>query len=332
MKKLSTILACLLLTSACVNAQLSRFQYSTEKMGSPFNLIFAATDKATADKLSKECLLLVDSLVSIFSDYDSASELNWINLHAGISPVHISSQMLDLLLIAKKAYFESNGAFNIAIGPLSILWRKARKLKKIPTSDEISVTKKIVNFSLVEVDSAKQTVFLPLKGMRLDFGGLGKGYIAQVVSNYLITKGINQSMIDAGGKIIMSKPINPNDSWKIGINLSESKTAILNQKLHLQNCAVATSGDIYQFMYFKNRKYSHIINPQTGYGLNTLRNVTVIAKDGTQADWLSTACSILSIKQCLQLVASNNGEILIAEQKRTGVIYYKSKGFDELLK
>ncbi len=301
-------------------------------MGSPFNLIFAATDKATADKLSKECLLLVDSLVSIFSDYDSASELNWINLHAGISPVHISSQMLDLLLIAKKAYFESNGAFNIAIGPLSILWRKARKLKKIPTSDEISVTKKIVNFSLVEVDSAKQTVFLPLKGMRLDFGGLGKGYIAQVVSNYLITKGIKHTMIDAGGKIIMTNPINPNDSWKIGINLSESKTDILDQKLHLQNCAVATSGDIYQFMYYKGKKYSHIINPQTGYGLNTLRNVTVIAKDGAQADWLSTACSILSIKASMQLVANNDGEILIAEQKRERVKYYKSKVFDNLLK
>lgn len=332
MKKSIAILALFILSVLGVKAQVARFQYSTEKMGSPFNLTFATTSQAKADEISKACFLLVDSLVHIFSDYDSSSELNSINHNAGIAPVNVSSRLLDLLLISKHAYYESEGAFNIAVGPLSVLWRNARKLKIFPNANEVIIAKQLSVFSLIEIDSLKQLVYLPLKGMRLDLGGLGKGYIAQLVLNYLSNEGINQAMVDAGGKIVMTNSMPPNDSWKIGINLSSSKTKVLSKKLFLTNCAVATSGDIYQFMYNKGKKYSHIINPETGYGLNSQRNVTVIAKEGTEADWLATACSILPIKAAITLVESKNGGILIAEQKRGRVKYYKSKEFDKFLK
>lgn len=332
MKKSIVIIGLVTLLSKGANAQLTKFQYSTEKMGSPFNLTFATTDKIKADEISKQCFKLVDSLVSIFSDYDSSSELNWINQYAGIKPVTISSQMLDLLLIAKHAFYKSEGAYTIAIGPLSGLWRNARKLKQFPDSNKVQIAKQLSNFSLIEIDSSKSRIFLPIKGMRLDVGGLGKGYIAQLVLNYLKANGIHQALVDAGGKIVMSDAIEPNENWKIGINLSQSKTKILDKKLMLNNCAVATSGDIFQFMYYKGKKYSHIINPKTGYGINTARNVTVITKNGTEADWLATACSILPIQQALKLVSSYHGYILIAIQRKGAVVYYKSKGFNKLLK
>lgn len=319
-------------TSLGVNAQLTKFQYATEKMGSPFNLTFATTNQAKADEISKACFLLVDSLVHIFSDYDSLSELNNINHNAGIASVNISSRMLDLLLISQKAYHESKGTFNIAVGPLSKLWRGARKLKKFPNTNEVILAKQLTSFQLVEINADKKSVYLPLKGMHLDLGGLGKGYIAQLVLDYITGQGINQAMVDAGGKIVMSNPIGLNNSWKIGINLSESKTKLLDRQLAISNCAVATSGDIYQFMYYKGKKYSHIIDPNTGYGLHSQRNVTVIAKEGAEADWLATACSILPIKAAIALVESKNGGILIAVQKKQRIKYYRSKGFERLLK
>lgn len=332
LKKSFLLLALCILLKQVTNAQLTKFQYSTEKMGSPFNLVFAASDKATADEISKQCFKLVDSLVHIFSDYDSSSELNWINQHAGIAPVIISSQMLNLLLISKQAYYKSEGAYTIAIGPLSSIWRNARKGKQFPHSNEVQIAKQLSDFTLIEIDSSKSRIYLPQKGMRLDVGGLGKGYIAQLVLNFLKANGIHQALVDAGGKIVMSEAIEPNKNWKIGINLSQSKTHILDKNLMLNNCAVATSGDIYQFMYHEGKKYSHIINPQTGYGLNNTRNVTVIAKDGAEADWLATACSILPIQQALKLVNSYHGNILIAVQNKGRIKYYKSKGFNQLLK
>jgi thiamine biosynthesis lipoprotein len=163
--------------------------------------------------------------------------------------------------------------------------------------------------------------------MQLDFGGIAKGYIAQRVIDYLKTSGIQQALADAGGDIVMSgAPLNQK-GWLVGVNVPETTDDLLNKKLQLSNCSVATSGDVYQYIEKNGVKYSHIINPITGYGVTNLRNVTIIAKTGATADWLATACSILPIKEAKKLAISHQAALLITTLKNGKLIFEATSNF-----
>jgi thiamine biosynthesis lipoprotein len=297
------------------------------KMGSPFNLIIVSTDSNKANHLALKCYELVDSLNHIFSNYDSSSELSKINASAGLLPYKMSTAMLDIVQKSQYAYSQSKGAYDISIGPLSSLWRNARKAKLFPEASTVLATKKLVGLDQVKINKRLGTIFLPIAGMQLDFGGIAKGYIAQWVIDYLKANGIRQALADAGGDIVMSgAPLNQK-GWLIGVNVPETTDDLLNKKLELSNYSVATSGDVYQFIEYKGVKYSHIINPLTGYGVTNLRNVTIIAKTGATADWLATACSILPIKEAKQLAISNQAALLITTLKNGKLVFEASPNF-----
>ena len=296
-------------------------------MGSAFNLIIVSTNSNKANHLARKSYELVDSLSHIFSNYDSSSELSKINASAGLLPYKMSPAMLDLVQKAEQAFIQSKGAYDISIGPLSTLWRNARKAKLFPDSSTVVATKKLVGLNQVKINKRLGTIFLPNADMQLDFGGIAKGYIAQWVINYLKANGIQQALADAGGDIVMSgAPLNQK-GWLIGVNLPETTDELMTKKLLLSNAAVATSGDVYQYIEYKGVKYSHIINPLTGYGVTNLRNVTIIAKTGSTADWLATACSILPIKEAKQLAISNQAALLITTIKNGKLVFEASPNF-----
>jgi thiamine biosynthesis lipoprotein len=297
------------------------------KMGSAFNLIIVSADSNKANHLARKSYELVDSLNHIFSNYDSSSELSKINASAGLLPYKMSRAMLDLVQKSQYAYIQSKGAYDISIGPLSSLWRNARKAKLFPEASTVLATKKLVGFAQVKINKRLGTIFLPNANMQLDFGGIAKGYIAQWVINFLKANGIQQALVDAGGDIVMSgAPLNQ-QGWLIGVNLPETTDQLLNKKLQLSNCSVATSGDVYQFIEYKGVKYSHIINPLTGYGVTNLRNVTIVAKTGATADWLATACSILPIKEAKQLAISHQAALLITTLKNGKLVFEATPNF-----
>jgi thiamine biosynthesis lipoprotein len=297
------------------------------KMGSAFNLIIVSADSNKANHLARKSYELVDSLNHIFSNYDSSSELSKINASAGLLPYKMSTAMLDLVQKSQYAYIQSKGAYDISIGPLSSLWRNARKAKLFPEASTVLATKKLVGLNQVKINKRLGTIFLPNANMQLDFGGIAKGYIAQWVINFLKANGIQQALVDAGGDIVMSgAPLNQ-QGWLIGVNLPETTDDLLNKKLQLSNCSVATSGDVYQFIEYKGVKYSHIINPLTGYGVTNLRNVTIVAKTGATADWLATACSILPIKEAKQLAISHQAALLITTLKNGKLVFEATPSF-----
>jgi thiamine biosynthesis lipoprotein len=164
--------------------------------------------------------------------------------------------------------------------------------------------------------------------MRFDFGGIVKGYAAQRVIDHLKSKNVFIALADAGGDIAMSNPPPGKNGWSIGINLPEQENELMDRKLELKNCSAATSGDVYNYILHNGKKYSHIIDPRSGYGITSQRNVTVIAKDGAAADWLATACSILSIEKALALAKREKAALLIAIIKDEKIITYKTKNFD----
>ena len=140
------------------------------------------------------------------------------------------------------------------------------------------------------------------------------------------SKGIEKVLVDAGGDLAMA-----GINWRIGVNIPDSEE-LMERYLMLQNQAVATSGNMYQFVEIKKKRYSHIVNPHTGLGVTHQRNVTVIAPDGATADWLATTCSVLSVKKALRLIKyMPNCELLMTEIRKEKLKMWKSKGFDRYL-
>jgi FAD:protein FMN transferase len=314
--------------------QQKRFTYSASKMGSPFTIILYSGDSAQAARISTNAFLLVDSLVNIFSDYIDSSELNRLCARAGnmSGPVVVSPALFDIILQSKIAFEKSRGTFDITLGPLSKLWRTARKNNLFPPDKIVQEKRALTGFDKIELDTVNKTVKLALPGMQLDLGGIAQGYIAQKVINFLRLHNINNALVNVSGDITaIGKPPGTN-GWSIGVNIPGDAEALLNKQILISDKAVTTSGDVYQYMTYNNKRYSHIIDPRTGYGITVQKNVTVIADDGTSADWLTKACTLLSKNKAKKLVRSFNAELLIVTLKKTKLAYFSSKGFKQYWK
>jgi thiamine biosynthesis lipoprotein len=317
-----------LLFPVTLTAQLKRFQFSENKMGSYFNIIFHHTDSTEAVSIAKECFLIVDSLNNIFSDYSSESEVGKLNSQTYNGDIKVSDELFTMIIQSSQAWIQSGKTFDITIGALSQLWRKAKKENKFPEKAAIKKAKQSTGFENIIVNEKSKTISLKRSGIKLDFGGIVPGYAAQRIIDYLKTKDIRHALVDASGDIVMSEAPPGKNGWSIGINLPESENELWDKKLELKNCAVSTSGDVYRYTIHNGKKYSHIIDPETGYGVTSQRNVTVIAKDGATADWLATACSISSIKKALGLAKKEKAELLIATLQNEKIVTYKTEGFD----
>ena len=318
----------LLLFPVTLSAQLKRFQFSENKMGSTFSIIFYCDDSIKAFALSKECFALVDSMNNIFSDYSETSEVGKIASMPVVKDQRVSDELFDVIRLSKNAWQSSGRSFDVTIGSLTQLWRKAKKENRFPSEEEIKKAKQTTGFKNVSYDIFLKTISFRTPGLRLDFGGIVPGYVAQKVLDHLKTRDINIALVDASGDIIMSDPPPGKEGWLIGINLPESENEVWDKKLELKNFAVSTSGDVYRYTVHNGKKYSHIIDPKTGYGVTSQRNVTVIVKDGAEADWLATACSILPIKKALRLAKQRHAALFIATLEGGKIITHKSKNFD----
>jgi thiamine biosynthesis lipoprotein len=322
------IILCGLICCQLLQAQPRKFYFSKSKMGSPFNLVLVSDDSSKADLAARQAYALVDSFNQVFSDYDPNSELSRLNATAGTgSTVKLSPALWDILMLSRDAYRNSAGAFDITIGSLSRLWRKARAEKVFAAKDSVLHYRKRIGFDQLLFDTSTPAVQLSVAGMYIDLGGIAKGYIAQKVIDRLKELGITQALADAGGDIAMSDAPLSASGWNVGVNIPGTTDDLLNKKLVLYNASVATSGDAYQYLEHAGRKYSHIIDPRTGYGVLSQRNVTVIAKNGALADWLATACSILPIGSAKKLATRYGAALLIGMIENGKPVYHSNQAF-----
>ena len=314
--------------SLFAESQNNRFSYSAIKMGSPFRIVFYAKDSIMAEALAQASWQLVDSLNAVFSDYLPGSELNRLSATAGKdSFVAVSAHLYKIFLQAEGAWKISNGRFDITIGALSHVWRRWRREKIFPAADSVSIARNKTGFSKVLIDKKQQCIKLMQEGMQLDVGGIAAGYIAEEVIKLLTSKGISAALADASGDIVCSGPPPEKEGWSIGINLPGKESKLLPQTIVLYGKSVSTSGDVFQYIEHAGKRYSHIIDPLTGYGVTAQRNVTVIACDGPTADWLASACSILPLKKVRAMAQETGSEFLITEMKNDKLRSYTSKGF-----
>ena len=324
--RIISLIYLLILNNFCFS-QTKKYIFSQPKMGSPLNITLYANDSIKANQIATEAYKIADSLNLIYSDYLENSELSLLSKKSGMDTfTEVSPALWDILRLSVKASEQSGGAYDITVGSIVKLWRKARKDKIFPEKKVLKNSVQSVGYQYIILDSSTSSVKLLRPNTQLDLGGIAKGYVAQVMVDFCHSKGIEKVLVDAGGDLAMA-----GINWRIGVNIPDSEE-LMERYLMLQNQAVATSGNMYQFVEIKKKRYSHIVNPHTGLGVTHQRNVTVIAPDGATADWLATTCSVLSVKKALRLIKyMPNCELLMTEIRKEKLKMWKSKGFDRYL-
>ena len=313
-----------------VEGQVKKFSFQQPKMGSPFNILIYSNDSLAAASAAAQAFRFVDTLNQVYSDYLPNSELNLLCGSSGSGEwFNTSETLFAIVKAAVEGARLSGGSFDITAGPVIRLWRTARKNKTLPHNDSISTALQKVGYKLIQLDTVQQRMKLLKAGMQLDLGGIAKGETAQRTVSKLRTLGFSQVLVDAGGDIVAADVPAGVSGWKVAVNLPEQEEW-MERRLLLRNKAVTTSGDLYQFVEVDGKRYSHIIDPLTGWALTNSRNVTVIANEGITADWLTKACTILPIKEALALVAKFHGaEVQVGQLENDKPVFYRSPGFEQ---
>jgi thiamine biosynthesis lipoprotein len=221
-------------------------------------------------------------------------------------PVRISRELAFVLGRALELSKRSDGAFDVTVGPIVDLWRKARRSKHAPAKADVEGALARIGFKNLRVDAEQQTAELLQEGMDLDLGGIAIGYAADEALRIFQEHGLRRVLIDASGDILVGDPPPGRDAWRIEIEPLKQRGDDKGppRTLLLRNCAVTTSGDAYKFVEIDGVRYSHIVDPKTGLGLTTRSSATVIAPDCITADSLATAVTVLGPERGLELVKS----------------------------
>lgn len=286
---------------------LQRHEFSQVEMAVPVRIILYAPDAPTATRVAKAAFARIHALNAVFSDYDPNSELNRLcRATAEGEPVPVSDDLWRVLARAADLSQRSDGAFDVTVGPVVRLWRRARRQQRLPSPERLTPARRLVGHRLVRLDPQNRTATLLKHGMQLDLGGIAKGYAVDAALAVLKKSGINRALVDAGGDMALGDPPPGKSGWRIGIarlTADGPPTRILS----LASTAVATSGDTWQFVQIGGRRYSHIVDPRTGLGLTDHSSVTVVTPDATTADALASAVSVLGPEKGLKLVEDTPG-------------------------
>jgi FAD:protein FMN transferase len=321
------ILAVLLLGGAEPASE--RDEFAEPHMGTRFRIILYAPDRETARKAATGAFARIASLNVIMSDYDNTSELMRLCAQAGGPPVPVSAELFFVLSKAREVSRQSDGAFDATIGPVVKLWRMARKKEKLPDAKKLAEARALVGWRNVRLDKEKRTVQLLKPGMKLDLGGIAKGYAADEALAVLKNHGIDRALVAAGGDIAVSGPPPGADGWKIKIEpLRGEKDP---GRLILHHAAVSTSGDAEQYVEIDGKRYSHIVDPRTGIGLLGRMSATVVARRGIDADSLTKVVAVLGPEKGVKIIEAYEGtSARMVRKKADGFETIVSKDFPKL--
>ena len=293
---------------------LSRFEFWQPHMGTRFQIIVYARNAPTASRASDAAFERIARLDDTMSDYNPRSELMSLCQRAGGPPVPVSEDLFQVLARSQALAERTNGAFDITVGPVVRLWRRARRQHEMPAADELAHARELVGHEKLRLDPHARTAQLLKKGMLLDLGGIAKGYAADQALAILKKHGIASALVVAGGEVAVSAPPPGRKGWRIGIAPLESPDMPPTRFLLLHDAAVSTSGDAEQYVEIDGTRYSHIVDPRTGIGVVGRSSVTVVAPDATTSDGMATAVSVLGPEQGLELVRSTPGTAALIVQ------------------
>ena len=302
-------------------------------MGTLFTIKLYATDEVTAKTAKDAAFSKIAVLDRMMTDYDPESELMELCRRPVGEATRVSDDLFQVLEESQRVAALTDGAFDITIGPVVRLWRRARRAETLPSAEQLARARESVGWQKLKLDPRTKTVTLTAPNMQLDLGGIAKGYAADKALEELRRHGVARALVAASGDIAVGTPPPGEKAWRVEIGSLDRTNGTAAQTLLLHDAAVSTSGDTEQFVEIGGKHYSHIVNPWTGVGLTERLQVSIVAPRATQTDAFATAVSVLGVERGLALVESQSqmAALLVVKQgERADVV--RSRGFDRYSK
>ena len=283
------------------------FQRTDLLMGNRFDLGIVSENSSDANAGLAEAVEEIKRIERLLTTFDERSQTNQINVHAGIAPVEVDQEVFDLIARAQKIANLTQGAFDLSYGSLDKrLWNFDQEMTSLPDPIEMAKSVRLIDYQAIELDAANQTVFLRKKGMRIGFGGIGKGYAADRAKSLLVNLGFQHGVVNASGDMSAWGLNERGLPWQVAIVDPDDPQKTIAH-FDLTNAAVATSGNYEKYVMIAGKKYSHTINPKTGYPIQGIKSVSVFAPVAELADALTTPIAVMGVEVGLDLVNQLNG-------------------------
>jgi thiamine biosynthesis lipoprotein len=297
-------------------------------MGSPFKLVLYSNSEPAARRASLAAFRRIAKLDAVLSDYKPDSELSRLSAAAGGPPMPVSPDLFEILERGQQLSERSGGLFDLTIAPVGRLWRRARRERKLPAADRLAEARGLVGSRFLFLDPEQHTARLERPGMKLDAGGIAKGYASQEAVRVLKEEGFPRALVAGAGDIVVGDPPPGAQGWRIGIAPVDDPAAPPRREFWLSNRAVSTSGDAERYVEIDGRRYSHIIDPRTGLGVQDRASVTVVATDGALADAAATIAYLMGPEDGVPWVESMPGcEVRFSRITVEGEQTWMSDGF-----
>ncbi|WP_072973481.1 FAD:protein FMN transferase [Flavobacterium saccharophilum] len=271
-------------------------------MGNNFTITVVAGNEKTGNENINLAIEEIRRIEKLFTTYKEDSQTNLINQNAGIKPVKVDQEVFNLIERAAGISKITQGAFDISYGSLDkSLWNFDKTMTSLPDPQTAKKMVHLIDYRNIILDKQNCTVFLKEKGMRIGFGGIGKGYAAEMAKQVLLKNNIQSGIINASGDLC-AWGLQPNgQKWTIGVANPDAPNAAFSY-MEISNKAVATSGNYEKFVTIKGKKYSHTIDPKTGLPITGIKSVTIIASNAEFADAMATPIAVMGIKAGLFLI------------------------------
>jgi FAD:protein FMN transferase len=301
------IAAALLVGAAALRPapSVTRYEFTSRQMGTEARIVLFAAGEDAAREASSRAFQRIAALDAVMSDYREDSELMRLCRQAGNGPVHVSDDLFRVLDISGRLARESGGAFDVTAGPLTHLWRRARRRGELPDAVDLRAALSRTGAANVILNARNRTADLRLPEMQLDLGGIGKGYAADEAAAVLKGLGYRNALVALGGDIVAVGTPRDAAGWTIDVAALGPREP--GPRIVLRDAAVSTSGDAEQWVEIAGVRYSHILDPRTGAALEGRRSVTVIAPRGAWSDGLATAAAVLGPSDGIALITRTPG-------------------------
>jgi thiamine biosynthesis lipoprotein len=295
---------CFVLSYPDLSSSANIFKYHQVAMGTGVEITLTGENEELAKKAVLQAFQEIKRIEYLMSPWIESSDVNRINRSAGDAGVKVSPETIEVLQRAQEVSKLSGGGFDLTVGPLVQLWRKARERGTPPETEEVKETLNLVNFRNLKTHYGG-TASLKKKRMAIDLGGIAKGYAVDRAFELLKSRGFRNLVVNAGGDLRVggSKPEGP---WSIGIQHPRDPEKIM-ARISLSDTAVATSGDYEKFFIHQGKRYHHILNPKTGFPAEGCQSVTLLYKEGIMADALATAIFVLGPEKGYALCQRRKG-------------------------
>ncbi|MDX8569087.1 FAD:protein FMN transferase [Elizabethkingia sp. HX XZB] len=290
----------LLLCTISISAQVQRSRLVT-LMGSRFQITLVDNDSISAERNIDKAIAEITRIENLISEWRPETQISQVNQNAGIKPIKVDKEVFDLT--KKGLYFSklTDGAFDISIVAMDKIWKFDDSMNELPSEQAIKESVRNVGYQNIILDSTNSTIFLKNPGMKIGFGSIGKGYTADKTRDLMKSMGVKAGIIDASGDISTWGNQPDGKPWAIGINnpFNDHKMAAI---LYFKENAVTTSGSYEKYAEIHGKRYSHIMNPKTGYPSTGLTSVTITGPNATMANGFSTSVMVLGEKDGLKLL------------------------------